>query len=251
MNTKHEFALYVHDLQQLLAGNPSQIAVQDQALVTRVGSVLRLAPGEHITLFDQTVNAECQLVGVAKKAVNLRIITQQLNKKLKPEITFILPLLKRDDFESALYSLVELGVNNIQLVSTQKTQRTWAGDKEYERCQRIMIAAAEQSKNFALPTLLKPVSLAEYIQAHSNSFVAKVHFEVDGQAMLQVANQLHTQKPQSIALIVGPEGDFVAEEKALLAAHGFVGCRLTPTVLRSVQAVALGVGIVRSVLVEN
>lgn len=52
---------------------------------------------------------------------------------------------------------------------------------------------------------------------------------------------------QELILMVGPEGDLIPEKKLLVHA-GFTFCSLTPTVLRSVQAIALGLGMFRSVL---
>ena len=49
---------------------------------------------------------------------------------------------------------------------------------------------------------------------------------------------------------VGPEGDLTLEEKAYLKQLGFVFCALTPTVLRAQQAVALGLGVLRSYLID-
>ena len=49
---------------------------------------------------------------------------------------------------------------------------------------------------------------------------------------------------------VGPEGDLTQEEKDYLKQQGFVFCRLTPTVLRARQAVALGLGILRSYFID-
>ncbi len=50
--------------------------------------------------------------------------------------------------------------------------------------------------------------------------------------------------------VIGPEGDLTKEEKAYLKEQGFLFCALTPTVLRAQQAVALGLGILRSYLID-
>jgi len=42
----------------------------------------------------------------------------------------LLPLLKRDAFEQAVYGLVEAGVNDIQPVITEKTNCKWGGGAE-------------------------------------------------------------------------------------------------------------------------
>jgi RsmE family RNA methyltransferase len=49
-------------------------------------------------------------------------------------------------------------------------------------------------------------------------------------------------------LFVGPEGDLTDQEKVLLKQNGFIFCALTPTILRACEAIALGAGVVRSIL---
>ena len=62
---------------------------------------------------------------------------KKYNTILQPHITVLLPLLKRDDLDTVLYSLVEMGVNTIQLMITKKVQRKWGKEKEYDRLQRV------------------------------------------------------------------------------------------------------------------
>src|SRR5579872_90696 len=162
MATKHEFAIYVPELSKYL--KQDKLVLQDPEVVLRVSSVLRLQLGEICLLFDRTMHVRCLIKAVQKKTIEFQILFQQQNIVLKPQITCLLPLLKRDDLEVALYSAVELGANFVQLVLTEKVQRAWGGTKEFERLQRIMIAAAEQSKNFAIPELHAPLRLQEALR---------------------------------------------------------------------------------------
>lgn len=56
------------------------------------------------------------------------------------------------------------------------------------------------------------------------------------------------QKPHAIIACAGPEGDLTYEEKMQLTEDGFAFCALTPTVLRAQQAIAIGLGAIRSYL---
>ncbi|MEI6101640.1 MAG: nickel insertion protein [Eubacteriales bacterium] len=73
-----------------------------------------------------------------KKRIVFQLLVKEKNTTLVPHITCVLPLLKRDDFESALYMLAELGVNSVQLVTKDKSVRSW-GDKERERVEQILL----------------------------------------------------------------------------------------------------------------
>ncbi len=256
--SKHEFAIYVPNLGSLRAGisGAHQCVLTDPALVHRIHAVLRLEPGESVILFDRQIRTRCVIRAVSKKEIPCVFEEKQKNIVLQPDITFFLPVLKKEDLESALYCLVELGANHVQLVATEKTRH--AGNKEraqsehahkeFERLERIMIAAAEQSKQFALPELRAPISFDQAIKQFQKTEAFSIFFDPEGQDLFTVMTDLRAQKPHHLFLLVGPEGDLTAQEKALLANAKVLSCRLTPTVLRSVQAVAVGMGVVRSVV---
>ncbi|PKN03449.1 hypothetical protein CVU75_02165, partial [Candidatus Dependentiae bacterium HGW-Dependentiae-1] len=109
--SKHEFALYVPMLTTVLTGvhHSSSFLIDDALLVHRIQSVLRLEPGDEIRLFDRRVQALCLVQAVNKKKVTFTVSEKKENSCLLPAITFFLPLLKKEDLEAALYSLVELG----------------------------------------------------------------------------------------------------------------------------------------------
>jgi RsmE family RNA methyltransferase len=250
MQERHEFAVYYPELSKQIknVSDGQLFNVVDDTIIGRVTHVLRLRVDESIVFFDDHYSVHCSISSISKKEIQCTLLAGNRHQTITPAITFILPLLKKDDFETALYSLVELGATTIQLVTTEKTQRSWGNDKELDRCRRIMIAAAEQSKNFALPELLAPVPLKSYLARLASMTISKIYFDPQGTPAEQLLVALAAKKPAHCLLMVGPEGDLTVAEKEALQAHAFEFCQLTPTVLRSVQAVAVGLGIVRSLL---
>jgi RsmE family RNA methyltransferase len=250
MPSKHEFALFVDQVSNSIASTQikQEFKLINPDLAHRIANILRFKQGEQFVLFDRINNYLVELKSIIKKEVQILLINKQGNKILTPSITFALPLLKREDFETALYSLVELGANKIQIITTEKTQRAWGQEKEFERCQRILIAASEQSKNFAFPELLEPVKLTSFLSQMDKKTSFKVFFDVHGKPCLELINDFLKQKPQGLVLMAGPEGDLTDQEKQLVKEAGFEFCVLTPTVLRSVSAIQLGMGIFRSFL---
>jgi len=176
----------------------------------------------------------------------IKFITKAKNKHLTPKIDVFLPVLKRDDFHDALYAMVELGASSVQLVTTQKAQYSWSGAKDIERAQRVMISAAEQSKNYSLPTLFEPVSLEQAI--NNSGDARKIFFDPKGKPLLEVLQEAKKSQENRFILLVGPEGDLSDSEKSLLQSNNVVFCALTPTILRSIHAISLGLGVFRSVL---
>ena len=108
-----------------------------------------------------------------------------------------------------------------------------------------MIAAAEQSKQYRIPTLHEPKPFEECIQQIEN---ATFFFDPAGKELLPIIQSLHAEQPKGISLMIGPEGDLTAQEKFLLKERGVQFLRLTPTILRAQQAVAVSMGIFRSLI---
>jgi 16S rRNA (uracil1498-N3)-methyltransferase len=243
LHSKHEFALFYENMPK---SSEHQLTFTDRDVVHRIRDVLRLHVGDTFVLFNQNVHAQMRVIALDKKSVGCEITAHTSNPRFTPRIVFGLPLLKKDDFDDALAHLGQLGINDIQLIATQKAQRSWGGQKEYERAQRILQATAEQSKHYAYPHIHAPIALELFVQQHTSSCYA---FVVDGKPLHTIINSLaahdHTA---TLALIVGPEGDFTSQERAVMADAAAQTVALTPTVLRSVQAATLAAGIVRSLL---
>ncbi len=245
----HEFSLYWSKLSGIISSLSidGSFSIDDDTLYHRIVRVLRLSSGSIFIIFDENVHLRVQLVALpSKRAVELKLLAKNANEPLVSAITFFLPMLKRDAFEQAIYSLVELGATDIQLMSTQKAHRTWGGARERDRVRTIMIAAAEQSKQYWIPILHDPKSFSECVvqlDAGQNFF-----FDPRGKELLPIIESLRTEQTEHISLMIGPEGDLTTDEKDLLKEREVQFLRLTPTVLRAQQAVAVVMGIFRSLL---
>lgn len=246
---EHEFALYLNNLSSLLEQQPGEsITIDNKDLFHRMTRVLRLRPGQKIILFDAMQHIQLILEDLeGKSRIIGHIHMRTINKRLVPDITFVLPILKREDLSDAVYGLTEAGVNSIQLVTTQKVQRAWAGDKEFERLQRVVIAAAEQAKQFALPFLHKPLPLYEYVMGlHPEAL--KLYADPEGSALFDTIQYLHAQHSPKLFIMIGPEGDLTPSEKELLRSVPFDFFALTPTILRAKEAALISAAVFRAIL---
>ena len=247
--SKHEFAVYIPGLSSQITSS-KQVLITDADIVHRIRSVLRLVKGQDLIFFDEKMHVASTLMDVNKKTVSAHIIASECTKPLTPSITFLLPLLKREAFERMIYACVELGANSIQLVSTEKSQSSWRGEKELQRIRSIMIAAAEQSKQFVIPVLHGPRPLSDVLSAYQDAPI-KLVADPAGAHLYEVLTQIHAKiHPQENAIVItmGPEGDLTDAEKTLLREASYQAVKLTPTILRSQQAGALLLGVIRSTL---
>jgi len=248
MKPSHEFALFHPQLSSLVAdGKIPTVScmIDDVELIHRMVHVLRLEDGQQCVLFDRLWRGVFTVHTVNKKMVSGTITGITNNIPLRPTITYCVPLLKRDALEQVLYALTEMGINTIQLIDTQKIARAWTS-KEFERAQRIIIAAAEQSKYFSYPNLLSPISFDAMLSNYMHSPAYKLYCDPDGKPLWHCLQQVRTLKPTDIIIISGPEADLTREEKQRLQDYAVVFCALTPTILRAYQAITLSAGVFRA-----
>jgi len=239
---EHEFALYYADLSELLALDKTVLIIREKLFVHRVSRVLRLKVHDSFILFDDQQNILGKIESINKSELVIAVKAIQKNQPIKPDITVILGLLKRDALERSVESLTVVGVNTIKLFISEKIQRVWGGEKEYDRLQRLMIASAEQSKQFILPKLEEPISFSDIVKADSSDF--RIFCDPDGESLVKLVSSDKGFK--KVSLLVGPEGDLSKSEKEQLCQFHYKFCHLTPTILRSELAVILASGIIRS-----
>lgn len=237
LTDKHIFAIYVPTFFQTIYKAGSEVKVVEQEIVHRFTKVLRIESGEQIIFFDRQYHAIIKVLELSKKFFTVQIIMLEKNSSVPLEIKFFLPLLKKEALEEAVYSLAEIGVSNIQLVVTQKSRQKLLHEKEFIRLESIIVAAAEQSKNYIFPKLHMPISITDIT---SDTDSSRVVFDPEGESFFDIRLGLSEEK---ISLMVGPEGGLTHEELMQLEKLSFKKCRLTSTILRAVQAVALGAGL--------
>lgn len=242
---KHLFAIYRDNLSLLTKDlqQEESLKFQDKELVQRITQILRLNLGDKLILFDSQINLELELLEISKKNISGKILNIKNNKILQPKITLSLGLLKKNFFEQVLYYAAAMGASIVQPVLSQKVHKNWLKDKE--RLVKIMIAGCEQAKNFVIPELLEPVSLNDFINNKSIKDSKKILFDPDGNKLLEILQSLDKEK-KDLTLLFGPESGFSDSELDLLKSNNFELCALTPTILRAVEAVAVGLGAVRS-----
>ncbi len=245
-NKSHEFALFSKEFSQAVANKKNQVIISDTAIIHRIQHVLRLNKEEVVVLFDDEAHSVCTLIDYPKGRVTLALGTLIKNTPVLPKLTVILPLLKREALDEVVYACREFGVSAIQFVSTDKSSRQALSFSERERLERVSVAAAEQSKNFA-PCALQDTlpSLIEFLENSEFTNTLKVYADPEGFSWQQIVSKTSTDTKEFV-ICVGPEGDMSDREKALLHEHGFVFCKLGSTILRAQQAATLLIGIVRT-----
>lgn len=243
----HLFSLHYKETSAVKTNSEFVLTAPD--ICRRITRVLRLRSGQEFVLFDRHCNSTVRVQNIKKdSSVQLLVLNTQQNKIYKPTITFLLPLLKRDALEDAIGGLVASGVQSIQLVVTDTTQRKWQGNREQNRLEKIVISAAEQSRNYAFPVLRNPIPLSNALENYRTAETFFIYANPNAPPIQNMVQQVKHDKAKHLLLTVGPEADFSCAEKEMFLAQQAYSYSLTPTILRSPLAATLLSGICRSLL---
>lgn len=131
-----------------------------------------------------------------------------------------------------LEKVMELGVNRISLIETERTERLrWRND----RLTRVLIAALKQSGQFILPQLDKePIGLSKFIEGFPEGDMNKLILTCDW-GNLQTLSAVYRPGQDSVVLI-GPEGDFTHHEVQYAKVNNFTPVLIGPNRLRTETA---------------
>jgi 16S rRNA (uracil1498-N3)-methyltransferase len=205
--------------------------------------VLRVEAGQELTLFDgQGTRAEGIVDAVSKKEVTVRIATREMIPPPAVEITLIQAVCKPDRFELILQKATELGIRRIQpVISTHTVNRSKEPEKQLERWQTIVRNAAQQCGTAWMPELLPLQKFSSMTPDADVIFIGSLH--PNAKPFREVFQSLDKSKIKTAALLIGPEGDFTAEEVNAAVAAGAIPVTFGKQILRTETAAIFGLSV--------
>ena len=128
---------------------------------------------------------------------------------------------------------VEVGINEISFLNCQFSERR---SLKMERIQKIVVAAAKQSRAAFMPDIHDLTKFKGFIDSHSegNRFIAHCYDEVP---RINLFDRLCQLPPSDdVLVLVGPEGDFSIDEVRYAVESGFISVDLGKSRLRTETA---------------
>jgi len=214
----------------------SPLVITDPELISQIVNVLRLQAKDDIILCDGKYNeAICQITGIAKDKIELKLINVQNNQNESgKQVILYCAILKKENFEVVVQKAVETGVVRIVPVLTDRTVKL---NINPERINRIIKEAAEQSGRGILSKLENPVSLAQ-IGQHSGGNDLNIFFEKSRVLFMDwiIENGELLKKTSKIGIFIGPEGGWTKEEIEIAKTNNYHIISLGNFVLRAETA---------------
>jgi 16S rRNA (uracil1498-N3)-methyltransferase len=196
--------------------------------------VLRLQPGDALTLFDGSGpewRAEVTAMGRSDVRVNL-IAAEQPQRELARAVTLAVVMPANDRMDFLVEKATELGAAALQPLVSERSVLRLAGeraDKKRAHWQGVAIAAAEQSGR-TVPLRVDPVMpLAAWLSA----LPAPMDDEWRGLLSPRAAQPLQAFAARRALFLSGPEGGLSDAEEDAARACGFAAISLGPRILRA------------------
>jgi 16S rRNA (uracil1498-N3)-methyltransferase len=210
-----------------------------------LGNVLRLSAGETILVFNgRDGEWQAQIEG-RKRPDNLTIVARTRPQDRLPDIVYVFAPLKHARLDYMVQKAVEMGASMLQPVLTRHTQVSRVNS---ERMRANVIEAAEQCGILSLANVAEPVALERYLDTREAGRLLVFCDEAsDVKNPIEALRQVTAA--EGIDILIGPEGGFAEEERALLLRQPkTLRLSLGPRILRADTAGVAALALVQAAL---
>ena len=203
-----------------------------------IKTVLRAREGEEITLCDgEGMDYQCRIASL-ERGVLLDILSKEVcETEPKTKITLYQGLPKADKMELIIQKCVELGVDRIVAVSTERAivKLDKKETKKLERWQKIAEAAAKQSGRGKIPEICQQVLKFKEAVAEAKALDGAI-IPYEKEEETGIRQFVQGFQGESVGVFIGPEGGFAEEEIALARENGITPITLGKRILRTETA---------------
>lgn len=213
-----------------LAGRVIEIPENDAHYL---GSVLRLRKGDELIVFNGRGEERHAAVRRLSRHGSELAVIADVEPLAEPQLAVVLiqALVKSDAMDTIVQKATELGVSAIHAVKTDFSVVKLDAERAARRSahwRRVARSACEQCGRHRPP----PIHVAESLDACLASLPGNA-LRLVLQPGAERRPPAAGRRPESVCLLVGPEGGFSDADLALIDAGGFVRVGLGPRVLRA------------------
>jgi 16S rRNA (uracil1498-N3)-methyltransferase len=223
-----------------------QAVALDRDQSNYLGNVLRLSDGDTVLVFNGRDGEWQASIRGRKRPDQLGITLQMRPQESLPDVAYAFAPLKHARLDYVVQKAVEMGASRLQPVLTRHTQVARVNS---ERMRANVIEAAEQCGILTLAEVSEPVPLERFLAARASGRLLVFCDESADLADPLLALD-HARKPaQGIDVLIGPEGGFAEEERALLLRQPqILRLSLGPRILRADTAAVAALALVQAAL---
>ena len=203
-----------------------------------VVNVMRLKRGSNINFFNKNGEWLSEIVFLDRDRVEVKFLNKLKEPTKNSNIELAICLVKKSPMDTILQKATELGVSKIIPIVSERTE---VKELNFERANRIVVEATEQSNQLIPPQISEVIKLKDFLKDLSGS--SKLLFaDVNSKDKLK-AEALKEAK--NLSVLIGPEGDFSPSERELILSNSnAVPFTISRNILRSDTAVISAISLV-------
>lgn len=195
--------------------------------------VLRMQSDAEVILFNNRGGEYSGRLKVEKKSASVMIESfLDTDRESKLHLHLVQAVSRGDRMDVTLQKAVELGVTEISIVYSERSQKMdpKMREKKMAHWQGIVVSACEQSGRCTLPPLNAPLTLVEWLASRKHD--AALRYILDPRA----SGRFLPGNRTGVMVLIGPEGGFSDEEIELAGKYDCTPVRLGPRILRTETA---------------
>jgi 16S rRNA (uracil1498-N3)-methyltransferase len=204
------------------------------ATATRHVQVLRLQPGDALTLFDGGGGQWAgEITAISRREVRVRTLHfDPLERELARVVTLAVGMPANERMDALIEKATELGVARIQPLVCERSVLRVAGERALRKAAHwhaVAVAACEQCGRNRVPEIAEPLRLTAWLTEVAGA----------GRALWMLSTAEASPWPpaagheRELLVLSGPEGGLTASEEAAARAAGFGAYSLGARVLRA------------------
>lgn len=200
--------------------------------------VLRHRTGDEVSVIDGRGNLyTCRLLDADPRSATARIESRTPGFGTHPYnlCIAVCPTKNTDRIEWFAEKATEIGVDTIAPVIGDHSERKVF---KTDRIKRLVLSAAKQSLKGAVPEVLNPVSVKDFIESSDNEALKLICycFEGDCERISIKEELLKNRDNKNVVVLIGPEGDFSESEVKMALERGWKPVHLGNSRLRTETA---------------
>ena len=203
-----------------------------------VANVMRMKRGSYINFFNKEGEWLSEIIFLDRDRVEVKFLNKMKESSKQSNIELAICLVKKNPMETILQKATELGVSRITPIISERTE---VKELNYERAQKIVIEATEQSNQLNPPEVSKVIKLKDFLEK----------LDSGSKFLFADVNSQNNLKKKDVegdflkTILIGPEGDFSpSERKSILAKANTTSFSISKNILRSDTAVISAISLI-------
>ena len=199
-------------------------------------NVMRAKRGGNVNFFNKNGEWLSEIVFLEKDRVEVKFLSKIKENTNTHNIELAICLVKKNAIEIILQKATELGIKKIIPIISERTE---VKEINFERANKIVIEATEQSNQLEPPQISEILNLKDFLNINRN----KIFFaDINSDYSLEKKD---FKEGETVTVLVGPEGDFSPTERELiLNGSNTIAFSLSKNILRTDTAVISAISLV-------